>query len=233
MTRRLIAICAAAALLGAAVPPALPAFAATATGPNSYDGLMPVNARRVDSLYVAPGADFRVYTKVMLDPTEVAFQRNWLRDFNRNAVSLGQRMSDADAKAMLDAARTGFEQIFTQAYNEAGYQVVTEPGPDVLRVRTAVLNLSVTAPDQMTAGRSRTFAREAGFATVVLEVRDSLSGALLGRAIDSRTAGDNGPMIRNRVTNRADFERLFRTWARISVNGMAELKAQSPFPGGS
>lgn len=231
MFPRTIAICAAAAVLCAAAPPAITAaVAATPTGPNSYDGLMPVEARRVDSMYVLPGADFRGYTKVMLDPTEVAFQRNWLRDFNRNTMSVGQRISDADAARILEQARTGFEEIFTRAYTEAGYQVVTQPGEDVLRVRTGVLNLSVTAPDQMSAGRSRTFARDAGQATVVFEVRDSLSGAVLGRAIDSRTAGDNGTFIRNRVTNRADFERLFRIWAQIGVSGMAELKARSPFP---
>lgn len=226
MSRRLIAICAAAGLLGVAAPAAIAAL------PASWDGLTQVDSRRLDGVFLKPGADFRVYTKVMLDPTEVAFQQNWQRDFNRNTMSVGERLSDRDAARILEAARTGFEEVFARVYTDAGFQVVTEPAADVLRVRTAVVDLRVTAPDLMSAGRSRTFSRDAGSATVILEVRDSLSGALLGRAVDARTAGDNGPFIRNRVTNRADFERLFRQWAQISVNGMAELKAMSPIPGG-
>jgi hypothetical protein len=35
---------------------------------------------------------------------------------------------------------------------------------------------------------------------------------------------------RNSVTNRSDFERLFRQWANISVEGLKELKAMPPIP---
>ena len=104
---------------------------------------------------------------------------------------------------------------------------------DVLRLRTGVANLYASAPDLMTAGRSRTFSEDAGSATVIIEARDSQSGALLGRAVDGRLAGDTGPYLRNSVTNRSDFERLFEQWAKISINGLAELKAMSPIPGGS
>lgn len=225
MSRRLIMTCAISCVLGIAAPAAIAAL------PADWDGLKQVESSRLDGVFLKPGADFRAYTKVMLDPTEVAFEQNWQRDFNRRTVSLNQRISDSDAARILEQARTGFESVFTRAYNDAGYQVVTTPGPDVLRVRTAVVNLRVTAPDQFSAGR-RTFSNDAGSATVILEARDSLSGALLGRAVDTRNAGGNGPMIRNRVTNRADFERLAQVWARISVAGMAELRAMSPIPGG-
>ena len=227
MSRRLLAICAAAVcLLGtAAAPPVL-----AADPPATWDGLVHMKSKRFDAVYLMPSVDFRVYTKVMLDPTEVAFRKNWIRDYNADAMTLDQRISDSDARKILDAARTGFEEIFTKAYTDAGYQVVTEPGGDVLRLRTAVVNLSVTAPDQMTAARSRSYAREAGFATVIVEARDSQSGALLGRAVDGKTAGDNGAFIRNRVTNRSDFERLFSLWAKISVEGLQELKNISPIP---
>ena len=41
------------------------------------DGLVRVKSKRLDVVYLQPGADFRSYTKVMLDPTEVAFAKNW------------------------------------------------------------------------------------------------------------------------------------------------------------
>jgi hypothetical protein len=162
----------------------------------------------------------------MFDPTEVAFRQNWQRNYNRTAMG-GRRLDDREVAEIVAAARSGFEQIFTDAYREAGWQVVSEAGPDVLRLRTGVVNLYIVAPEQMTAGRTRTYSAEAGEATLVIEARDSLSGALLGRAIDVRTVGDLGG-IRTQVSNRADFELVFRQWARASVRGLEALKAESP-----
>ncbi len=228
MNRRALAMIAALFIAGTAAPPVF-----AADPPANWDGLTRFKAKRMDDVYLLPGADFRGYTKVMLDPTEVAFKKNWLRDYNDQALDLSQRISDSEANRMLEKVRTGFEDIFRKAYEEAGYQVVTEPGPDVLRMRTAVANLYVSAPDVPTAGRTRTYSRDAGSAIVIIEARDSTSGALLGRAMDGRTIGDTRPYLRNSVTNRSDFESLFKSWAKISINGLAELKAMSPVPSGT
>jgi hypothetical protein len=140
------------------------------------------------------------------------------------------RITDSDIEKAKETVRTKFGEDFAKAYNTAGYQVVTAPGPDVLRMRTGVVNLSVSAPDRRAAGNVRSFAREAGHATLVLEARDSQSGALLGRAFDQRLAGDTPLLMRNSVTNRSDFSRLFRDWAKESVAGLAELKSASAGP---
>jgi hypothetical protein len=91
-----------------------------------------------------------------------------------------------------------------------------------------VANVHVTAPEMSTAGRSRVFAEQAGSATLVIEVRDSLSGELLGRAVDQGIAGDTFVMSRDRVTNWADFERLFDDWAKIGASGFQKLIASAP-----
>jgi len=195
---------------------------------SSWDGLIAVKSKRLDAVYLMPDADFRTYTKVMFDPVEVALKKNWLRDYNRTAGDLSGQISNADVQKAFETIRTKFGDIFAKAYSDAGYQVVTTPGPDVLRVRTGVMNLSVTAPDTRPAGSSRTYSREAGEATLILEARDSESGALMGRAVDRRLAGDTSRLMRNSVTNRSDFSRLFADWAKESVDGLAELKALSP-----
>ena len=223
MTRALVTALAAVGILMAGAPPV-----GAASAPATWDGLVKVPTKKLDLAYLLPGADFRTYHKVMFDQTEVAFRKNWLRDYNNSTTGLGGRISDSDAQKGLDRVRTGFEKIFLKVYADAGYQAVTAPGPDVLRLRTAVTNLSVNAPDKMTAGRSRSYSPEAGEATLVLEARDSVTGALLGRAIDRRLAGDMGPYVRNSVTNQADFGTLFKTWAKASVNGLNTLKAASP-----
>ena len=217
-----------AALVALTLLATTPATVNAAKPPDTWDGLIRVKAKRVDSAYLLPNADFRPYTKIMMDPTEVAFAKNWQKDYNTSRIGVGGRLDDAEVQKIADLARTGFESIFAKAYADAGYEVVTAAGPDVLRLATAIINLSIAAPDQMTAGRSRTYAAEAGEATVVFEVRDSLTGAVLGRAVDLREAGDSSPYMRTRATNRADFEQLFETWAKISVKGLAELKALSP-----
>ncbi|MFC3079970.1 DUF3313 family protein [Phenylobacterium terrae] len=204
--------------------------APAAEAPASWDGLAHVESKRAAALYLLPGADFSAYTKVMLDPTEVAFQKNWLRDYNRDLVDPTNRISEAEAEKLLAAARTGFEETFRKAYSDGGFEVVTSPGPDVLRVRTAVIDLRVTAPDVNNTAGMRVYARDAGAATVVLEARDSQSGALLGRAVDRRTAGDGGALLRTKFSNRHDFGQLFKRWAESSVAGLNELKARPPLP---
>ena len=203
----------------------------SAKAPDTWDNLVRVKSKKLDLVYLQPGADFRGYSKVIIDPTEVAFRKNWARDYNRDSRSISRQVQEKDVRKAVDAAAPVATEIFGEEYRKAGYPVVTEPGEDVLRVRTAVMNIAVNAPDLMTAGRSRSFAGEAGEATLVVEVRDSITGAILGRAIDRRLAGDNSMLIRNSVTNRSDFRQLTRQWARISVGGLTELKAMSPISG--
>lgn len=197
-------------------------------GQANWDGLVKVESKKLDQVYLLPQADFREYTKVLIEPTEVAFRKNWQRDQNRDRLDLANSVSDADARRILDDAQKGFQKYFTEAYTKDGYQVVTEAGPDVLRISTAIVNLDVAAPDTMSATRGRTFSRDAGEATLVLEARDSLTGELLGRAVDERETSDMGPYVRNSVTNAAAFEQVFSRWARDSADGLAELKSLSP-----
>lgn len=224
--KRQMLICAAAVALAVAGPFNTPSLA---KAPDTIEGLYKVPSKRFDLVYLLPGADFRPYTKIMFDTPEVAFKKNWQRDYNSSTRSTQRRISDDDAQKALDAARTGLTDVFTRIHTGGGYQVVTSPGPDVLRVRVAVINLDVAAPDTMSAGRSRTFSQEAGSATLVIEVRDSTTGALLGTAVDTREIGDSMPYLRNSVTNRSDFTQAFERWAKISLAGLNELKQLSPF----
>ena len=197
--------------------------------PTTWDNLVKIDSKRLQAVYILPDADFRPYTKVMLDPAEVAFQKNWQRDYNSSTGlygGLSRRITDKDASEIAKLARDGFDSVMAKAYTKAGYQVVTTPGPDVLRIISGVINLSIRAPDTG-AGRSRSYSAEAGEATVIIEARDSLTNAILGRAADLREAGDL-PGQRTSATNRADFLELFEDWANASVRGLNELKAISP-----
>jgi hypothetical protein len=214
------AIAFAAALVALASP-------SIAQAPRNWDGLVQVKSKRLNLVYLQPGADFRAYTKVMIDPTEVAFTKDWRRNYN-STTSLSSRISESDVQKAVTEGVAAASDIFQQAWTKSGYQVVSAPGPDVLRVKTGVINISVSAPDVMTAGRSYTFASEAGYATLFVEARDSVTGALLGRAVDQKEIGDSTIGRRSSVSNRGDFRDQVERWADISVRGMAELKALSP-----
>lgn len=205
---------------------ALPALAAKA--PATWDDLVLVDSKRMDMVYLRPGADFRPYTKVMLDPVEIAFQKDWRRDYNRSKVGVSERVTERELQDVIADAQKGADGIFAKGISQAGYPVVTEPGPDVLRLRIAVINVEVTAPDTFTSARSYTFAEDAGQATFVVEARDSMTGAILGRAVDHALAGDTTMGRRSQVFNRADFRQLAVKWAKNSVTGLNELKSLSP-----
>lgn len=214
-----------AAAVAAAVQVAGPV---AAKPPPNWDGLVQVKAKRLNLVYLQPGADFRGYTKVMLAPTELAFEKNWQREHNSGSRSLSSRISDSDIQDALKKGVAAADDIFADAWTKAGYAVVAEPGPDVLRVNTGIVHIRVSAPDQPTAGRSYNFAGEAGSGTLFVEARDSTTGALLGRAIDQRIAGDNSAAWRTSSSNRADFRAMVERWATASVRGMDELKSLSP-----
>jgi len=199
--------------------------------PDNWDGLVRVKGKRMDAVYLAPGTDFRKYTKVMLDPTQVAFRKNWLRDVNNDRPGVSRDVTDEDAQKILDKAKTGFTEVFTKEFTKAGIQVVTAPGADVLRLTPGVVDLYINAPDTMSPGRTRTYTVEAGEATLILEARDSVTNTLLGRVLDRRETQGGGTMqMTSSVTNIADFEQLFAQWAKIAIKGAKELKEQSPVP---
>ena len=109
-----------------------------------------------------------------------------------------------------------FQQVFTETLEaDDGYEVVDQADHDVLLLRPAIIDLDVTAPDTMTAGRTRTFTASTGAATLYIELYDSVSGQIIGRAADRQAARRAGGTISwsNRVTNSAEARRMFAGWA--------------------
>ena len=209
---------------------ALPAYAATKLPP-PFEDLVQVRSPQLGAVYLLPGADFREYTKVMIDPVEVSFRKGWLK--NQDSMSGGATISQADAEKIAKAARDGFQEILVAAFKDKGYQVVTAPGADVLRLSPAVANLYISAPDPAASMPGVvSFTVGAGEAELVLAARDSTTGAMLGLALDRREAQQAGSALATSVGNRSAFESLFKSWAYICVKGLDKLKAASPIKKG-
>lgn len=98
---------------------------------NDYADLKPAADREGILLWVNKTMDYKPYKKIMFDPVEVYLAPN--PDY--------KGLQPDALKAMTDSFLAAFKKAL-----EPEYQVVTTPGPDVLRVRSAITNLQAVKP---------------------------------------------------------------------------------------
>jgi hypothetical protein len=196
------------------------AFAAPAGAPNQ-DGLAIVASKTLDEVYLRPGADLAAYRKVMVDPARVVMRKNWLKDLNATRA-VSRWLVPSDVERITDEAATTMTSTVADVFKLRGYEIVEAPGPGVLRLSPHVDDLDVYAPDVPSATPTRLFTKlEAGQATLVLDMRDATTGALVGRVVDRRTAQEVGRANRaTDVSNLMWFQVMFQQWA---VNSAAVL----------
>jgi hypothetical protein len=183
----------------------------------SFDGLQRVEGARVGAAYIDPEADFSVFQRVAILDPHIAFRSNWQRDVNRGR---SRNISARDMERIRADMQTVFRDVFTQRLEAAGYQIVNEADYDVLVLRPAIIDLDIAAPDRAQAGRSRTYTATGGAATLYIQLLDSVSGDVIGRAIDRTVARTAGGQVSwtNRVTNLTDARRAMGRWADILVD---------------
>jgi hypothetical protein len=188
----------------------------------SHDGLHLMKDTKLRAVYMKPGANLKSYDKVALLATYVAFNKNWQRDQNEEAMDLSDRITDQDMTRIRTELATEFNKVFTDVLTKAGHQMVTTGGTGVLIVRPAIVNLEVTAPDTMSAGMEQTFSASAGQMTLYMELLDGKTGDIIARIIDPEAVGGEFAEVRNSVTNMAAAEEVLRRWATILSNHLGE-----------
>lgn len=180
----------------------------------SHDGLKLASSKNVALIYIREGATLAGYHKVMIDPVQVAFDKSWSKE--RRDIREDER------ERICNELAEEFRQVFTEELEKNGkYAVVTDGGPDVLRVTAAIVDLYVTAPDVMTAGRNRTYTVSAGRMTLVAELRDTESGEILARVADRKEASNTASFTwTTRASNTADARRILKSWAGALRKGL-------------
>jgi Protein of unknown function (DUF3313) len=213
-------------LLSGAAGALLPMAVSADEPPQEWDGLTRVKSKQLDHVYKLPEADFSGYKRVRLDPIEVEFDKNWKPNDSQRSTS--RRLTNEDLEKIKKALAEEFRKVFTEELTKNGYQVVTEDDDDVLRVSAAIVNLYITAPDKMSAGRSRTYTTSSGHMTLIVELRDSVTGKLMARAVDSVQGRDTGNFqITNSVTNMGAARTALGKWARVLREGMDEATGRA------
>ena len=59
--------------------------------PVDDEGLSPLSVKGLDHVYARPGVNLGQYSKVMLDPVEVSFSKNWTPDRAGGPITAAER----------------------------------------------------------------------------------------------------------------------------------------------
>ena len=221
---RRAAIVLAFAVTGGVAFPLLVSVTLANAPPTEWDGLVRMQNRRLDHMYLLPDVSFANYTRVRLDPIQVSFYRNW--NPNRSPT---QRLRQSDLENIKTTLADEFHRILSDTLTRGGYKLVDEDGEDVLRVQAAIVNLSITAPSGSAQPGSRTFVASTGQMTLVAELRDSVTGQLLARAVDTVRGRRTGSFqLASSVTNIADARRAMSQWADVLLTGLDDAEGRSP-----
>jgi hypothetical protein len=181
--------------------------------------------------YVRPGATFTQYKKVTILDPYVEFSQEWVKDYNRDQRDLSRKIKDSDLERAKKSLQSDFKKIFTEELQKGGrYQVVDSGGPDVLVLRPALINIRVSAPDLMTAGRSTSYVESAGAMTMYLELWDSASNTILARVVDGKVDPNQFGQRSSSVTNRAAADRMMESWADELRNRLDLVRGKDVSP---
>jgi hypothetical protein len=208
--------------LALAAAAALPVSAGAA---ERGDGLAAVQTMRFDELAVRPDTNLGSYRKVLIEPVRVEFQKDWKRNIN-DSLDLSHRIDDGDVQRIRTDMASNATALMSEVFRAHGYTVVSAPEEGTLRLSPKVTELYVNAPDIVVPGRTRTFAREAGDATFVLEVRDASSNTLLARSVYRKTAQMMGKLnVSSDTSNQFWFDAAVRRWADASADELTTGKS--------
>ncbi|HSC62347.1 MAG TPA: DUF3313 family protein [Caldimonas sp.] len=178
----------------------------------SHGGLEKITVKDIDLAYARPGASLAAYKRVKLERVEVEFRK--AKDPAR-AGSAIRLSSEERERIRSNVSRVVQEEFAKELQKGSIYQVASDAGVDVLRVKPRILDLYVNAPD-VGQGRSRTLVSSAGEMTLVAELADSVSGKVLARVADQRDASKEGRMyLVNGTVNEEEARKIAAGWARI------------------
>ncbi|MDH4054766.1 MAG: DUF3313 domain-containing protein [Gammaproteobacteria bacterium] len=150
----------------------------------------------VESAKVAVGADFSQYDRLLVDDMGIFFPKN-------------STVPEEDIKRI----RSIFQKTFTAEL--AGYEYTREPGPGMLQVQASLVDLRHASYSDLVdfRGDLETLSRP-GVLIFLMELRDSGTGEVLGRASDSyanpQFAGNSGE-----TTDWASVETAAKHWAGL------------------
>lgn len=208
------------------------------TGPDAevtHDGLTRVDRTVLDTVWARTDIDLSGYRQVMFEGVAIEFRPVTGPYSGRAGSGAAMARRSSRSEYRLDEATKALvaEELAAafreELANSDRYDLVDAPGPRVLTVSASLLDVVSNVPPE-TSGRSNVYLSKVGEATLVMELRDSTSNAILARAVDRRAAEQAGglqrggmPLRASAVSNRAEVRRLGRRWAGLVRSGLERL----------
>src|SRR5438034_6359549 len=126
--------------------------AACAAGPQApsqvtVEGLVAVQSRQLDELYLRPNADLAAYRKVLIDPVRAEIRSDWQKNLNYTR-NVSRWVGPDDARRIAADAASSLESAIAETYKARGYEIAAAPEPGVLRFSASIADLYVNAPDR-------------------------------------------------------------------------------------
>ncbi|HEY5623338.1 MAG TPA: hypothetical protein VIV14_06225 [Gammaproteobacteria bacterium] len=150
------------------------------------EGLHRVHPELMEAAWVKPDLDLTRYSRVLLMPTAVQF-----RDVPGQTFNARTRI-EADAFPVEESRKEWITRVWRDAVNErfgkeTSYELFPGIADDVLVVQGFLVDVvSKIPPDDV--GSSYAFVQDPWEASVVLELRDAMTGEMLARTMDRRLA---------------------------------------------
>jgi hypothetical protein len=199
---------------------------AQAPAPMSSDGMVMVQSTSFDEFYLRPKTDLASYRKLIIEPAQVAMHKGWLKSVNATH-DVTRWITPMEVRRIVDGANVAMNSAVATAFKGKGYEVTSSAGPGVLRLSPSVPDLWVNAPAIEPYDPARYASVDSGDATLILEARDSVSGELLARVVDRRTARQTFRL--NQTTTASNefwFETMFERWATNCAKEFEAVQVQ-------
>ena len=183
-----------------------------------YSQLKPGDDNSAALTYFKPGVDFKPYNKIM---------------FERVVVSLSPSSESSEIDpTMLKELTDYYQNALVEAMKD-GYEIVDQPGPNVLWVRVAITDMEPSNPTTNTlssivpvgmivAGATKAASDSnlgTGEASTEIEVLDSMTKERLVAAVDRRQGGKSA--FRGKWVDTKD---AFEYWAKRFRSRLDELR---------
>lgn len=172
-----------------------------------YSELKPDPAAEGAMAYTNPAKPLKQYDKFIIDRVFVHFA----------PTGKGASINPADLKKLTDYFR---RQVVSGLSATGRYQVVNDPGPDVLRISIAVTSIRRTKVVPTRSQKHRVTSVRLGGATMEAEGFDSESGERVIAVVDSRSGGR--VQVSEGMTQFDHVRQVIRHWVRRFVNRLDE-----------
>jgi hypothetical protein len=197
------------------------------TGPNAevtHDGLTRVDKSTMDMAWVKADLDLRNYNKLMLAGAEIQYR---VVDDKGGHYRPGR--DDQTEFPISDENKVKLRETVGEAFREElakskRYEITDIPGPGTLLLVGTLIDVVSRRPPDDAPGRYDVYLSSVGEATLVLELRDSMTNEVLARAADRRAAETAGYAIpASAVTALSEVRRLAHSWGALLRKRLDEV----------